>query len=94
VELGKQALVGLVYMPSLFSSSNPSLHSMTNIDGRGVDRNVEADTVTYSYSLREYRGPNAYPSAERVVHSSSRCIARRFFNGTFYANGQAVATPG
>ncbi|KAK4113397.1 hypothetical protein N656DRAFT_616015 [Canariomyces notabilis] len=98
IELGEQAVVGLALMPSRFHEWdgfhwNPSQYNVTSIDGRGVDRTVEADRVTYSYSLREYRGTDVYPSAERVVHSSSRCIGRRYYNGTFYANGQAVASP-
>ncbi|RYP01586.1 hypothetical protein DL765_010851 [Monosporascus sp. GIB2] len=86
------ALTGLTSVPTEYNMSDPSTYTMTNISGLGLNRKVEGDTVTYSYSLREYRGLDQYPSTDKVLHSSSRCIGRAFYNGAVYEKGRRVGS--
>jgi hypothetical protein len=85
---------GLTAVPTLYNQSDPSTYNMKNISGQGLDRSVDGDAVTYTYHLREHRGLNDYSSSSSVVHSSSSCIGRTFFDGSVYEKGARVGILG
>ncbi|KAK4159958.1 hypothetical protein QBC43DRAFT_191258, partial [Cladorrhinum sp. PSN259] len=86
------ALVGLPSVISEFDLLDPSSQSMVNISGQGLDRSVDGDRVTYSYSLKEYEGLKESSSINKTLHSSSRCIGRVFYNGSIYEKGREVGS--
>lgn len=86
------AMAGLTSVPSEYNLSDLSNHTMLNISGQGLDRKVESDQVTYSYSLKEYQGPEEFSRIEKTLHSSSRCVGRAFYNGSIYEKGENVGS--
>ena len=60
----------------------------------GFSREIEGETVTYSYALRERQGGEEFPSRSRVLRSSSRCLARGIIGNEIYQWGQAPVTFG
>jgi hypothetical protein len=85
---------GLTAVPIIYNQSDPSTYNMKNISGQGLDRSVDGNLVTYTYYLREHRGLVDYSSSSSIVHSSSSCIGRNFFNGSVYEKGVRVGTLG
>jgi hypothetical protein len=78
----------------MYNQSDPSTYNLKNISGQGLDRSVDGNAVTYTYHLREHRGLDDYSSSSSVVHSSSSCIGRNFFDGSVYEKGARVGTLG
>ncbi|KAH8587889.1 hypothetical protein B0O99DRAFT_583890 [Bisporella sp. PMI_857] len=84
------ASVGLSTAPSEFDSKNPANFTLTNSAGQGLDRKVEGDKVTYSYSLKEYQGVDVRPAQNKVLHSSSSCVGRTLWGSNVFAGGKLV----
>jgi len=82
--------VGLVSVPVEFSSSTPSSYNMTNISGQGVDRKIEGNRVTYSYSMKEFSGLDTLSTTDKIVRSSSSCIGRTLNGISIYEDGRVV----
>jgi hypothetical protein len=55
----------------------------------GFSREIQGETVTYSYALRERQGGEEFPSQSRVLRSSARCLARGIIGNEIYQWGQA-----
>ncbi|KAF2262562.1 hypothetical protein CC78DRAFT_606095 [Lojkania enalia] len=89
-QMNDYAAIGLSTVPTPFNSTVPSTFNLTNAGGRGLDRKVEGDKVTYSYFLREYRGAEEKASADKVLHSSSKCIGRNLWGSDVYEKGRIV----
>ncbi|KAK0668516.1 hypothetical protein QBC41DRAFT_393570 [Cercophora samala] len=86
------ALVGLVASPISFNKSDPTSWTTQSVDGLNINRTVDGGTLTYTLSLNEYRGLEVESNKDHLVHSSSSCIARNFYNGTVYRDGKNVGT--
>lgn len=84
------ASVGLATSPLSLNKSDPASWTTENVDGLGVNRTVDGRTLTYTFSLNEYRGLEVESNKDHVVHSSSSCIVRNFYNGTVYQDGKSV----
>ncbi|KAK3985424.1 hypothetical protein QBC44DRAFT_275230 [Cladorrhinum sp. PSN332] len=87
---GEYALVGLATAPVSFNKTDQASWTMKNVSGYGLDRTVDGSKLTYTYSLNEYRGLDRNFNDDHAVHSSSSCVARNYYNGTVYHNGQEV----
>ena len=92
--MDKYATIGLLTVPTEFTSTDPSNYTMVNSGGKGLDRKVEGKKVTYSYSLKEFRGLEVNSSKSKTVHSSSTCIGRRLYGSNVYENGTKVGNIG
>ncbi|KAK4196908.1 hypothetical protein QBC40DRAFT_312485 [Triangularia verruculosa] len=86
------AAVGLAASPISFNKSDLASWTTKNVDGLPLNRTVDGRTLTYTFSLNEYRGLEVEPNKDHVVHSSSNCIARNFYNGTVYQDGKDMGT--
>jgi hypothetical protein len=64
--MNDHAMMGLMAVRVPFVANKSLLAPETEIDinGQGLDRHVEGDTVTYSYYLKEYRDRNVSRSEE------------------------------
>ncbi|KAK0707873.1 hypothetical protein B0H67DRAFT_648009 [Lasiosphaeris hirsuta] len=92
------ALPGFWLVPTEYNISDPSTYTTTNISGSGLDRKVDGNKLTYSYSLKEYRGIESSSSTDKVVHSSSTCIGRTYFKDVtgaelVYQGGKLLEKP-
>ncbi|KAK3349081.1 hypothetical protein B0T25DRAFT_569733 [Lasiosphaeria hispida] len=92
------ALPGFWLVPTEYNISDPSTYTMTNISGSGLDRKVEGNKLTYSYSLKEFRGTEESLSTDKVVHSSSTCIGRTYYKDVtgaehIYEKGKLIRKP-
>jgi len=63
--------------------------SKNDIGIPGFSREIQGETVTYSYALRERQGGEEFPSQSRVLRSSARCLARGIIGNEIYQWGQA-----
>ncbi|RYP52153.1 hypothetical protein DL770_011022 [Monosporascus sp. CRB-9-2] len=85
------SVIGLLSVQTEFQMTDESSYNLTNITGQGLDRKVEGNALTYSYSLREYSGSEVRASADRILRSSSRCVGRVLYNnGDVYERGAKV----
>lgn len=84
--------IGLVTVNTYFNWTDPSSYTVTNMSGQGLDRKVEGNKVTYSYSLKEYRGLDERSSGDKVLHSSASCVGRTLYKTDIYENGKKVGT--
>ncbi|KAK4220522.1 hypothetical protein QBC38DRAFT_462530, partial [Podospora fimiseda] len=82
--------VGLISAPFIFNKTDQQSWTTKNVSGYNVNRTVDGNKLTYSYSLNEYRGTNVETDKNHVVHSSLTCVARTFWNGTLYRDGRDV----
>jgi hypothetical protein len=82
--------IGRLTVPYSFSSRDETTWNAKNLSGFGVDRVVEGNKVTYTYSLREYRGFEEYSSISRVMHSSASCITRYVGEDGIYEGDKIV----
>ncbi|KAL2117859.1 hypothetical protein VTJ04DRAFT_7519 [Mycothermus thermophilus] len=53
-----------------------------------VDRRVDGNTVTYTYHLHEYKGPDGCLSSDEVIQSSSTCTGRVISLGIDYLENE------
>ncbi|EMR69802.1 hypothetical protein UCREL1_3176 [Eutypa lata UCREL1] len=83
-------LLGLATAPVWFNWTDPPSYTATNISGQGLDRTVEGANVTYSYSMKEYRGVEEYASKDRNVRSTSQCVGRTLYGKDVYEDGENV----
>lgn len=82
--------LGQFLVPTPFSPRDPVSFTATNISGRGLSRKIEGDKVTYSYTMKEFRGGDEYPSG-MVLHSLSKCIGRVIRGSDVYEDEKIVA---
>lgn len=87
-------LLGLATAPVWFNWTDPPSYTATNISGQGLDRTVEGANVTYSYSMKEYRGVEEYASEDRKVRSTSQCVGRTLYGKDVYEDGENVGNLG
>ncbi|RVD80415.1 uncharacterized protein DFL_008312 [Arthrobotrys flagrans] len=91
-QVNGHATVGLVTVPIEFNHTDQGNYNVTNLGGQGIDRKVEGDTITYSYSLKEYQGLETTSSKNKVIHSSSSCVGRTFYENDVYEGGELVGS--
>lgn len=53
-----------------------------------MDRRVDGNTVTYTYHLHEYKGPDGCLSSDEVIQSSSTCTGRVISLGIDYLENE------
>jgi len=92
--MGNYATLGQFLVPTPFSPRDPTSFTATNISGQGLSRTIEGDKVTYSYTMKEFRGGDEYPSNSMVLHSSSKCIGRVLRGSDVYEDGKIVGKVG
>jgi hypothetical protein len=93
-EMSDYATVGMTTVPTEFDSKNSAHFTLTNAAGHGLDRKVEGEEVTYSYSLKEYRGLDVNPAQDKVLHSSSSCVGRTMWGSNLFEDGKLVGNMG
>ncbi|KAK6507928.1 hypothetical protein TWF481_006349 [Arthrobotrys musiformis] len=93
VRMNNYAAIALSAGGMDFNETDPVDYNVTNLGGQGLNRRVEGDTLTYSYFLKEYRGLEVNSSADKVLHSSSRCSSRTIDSDDVYEDGVYVGNP-